>query len=125
MNFMLKIPLIFLQDYFNATTEEDESDSTADVLEVKRPHAVGLRTRSFSSIPSDLQAICQRAQRFVNEYTLFTNPFLSSVDVLHLLSNAWTAAQEAEQDWQERTRECDSVVSRLFTSPLRRRTDIL
>ena len=84
--------------------------SNSDVLMVKKPLSAGPKSRSFSTIPSELQLICQQAQRYVSEYTLFTNPFLSSVDILHLLVDSWNAGQDAEQSWHSRTKECDVLV---------------
>lgn len=101
-----------------------EEDSDSDILEVKKPLPIGPKSRSFSTIPSELQTICQRAQRYVSEYTLFTNPFLSSVDILHLLVDSWNAGQDAEQSWHERTKDCDSIVC-LFPNIFRRIADFI
>lgn len=84
--------------------------SDSDVLEVKKPLLAGPKSRAFSNLASELQAICQRAQRYISEYSLFTNPFLTSVDIFHLLVNSWDAGQDAEQSWHERTKDCDTLV---------------
>jgi len=74
--------------------EEDESD----VVEVKRLQDRGKRIRSFAAILQKLQGLCFITQNWVTDYTFFRLPFLSSLDVINLIQEAWEWAQDQESD---------------------------
>ena len=124
---VINLLCIIVQSWVNldkdsSCTEEDVVGLDSDLLEVKKPLYAGPKSRGFSNLPSELQPIAQRAQRYVSEYTLFTNPFLTSVDVIHLLVESWNAGQDAEQSYHEWTKDCDTLV-RQFLNFARRIAD--
>jgi hypothetical protein len=89
---------------------ENDDDYDSDVMVVKSLQRVGRVTRSFSAIPDQLQRLCCVAKEWVANYTLFKNPFLSSLDVLNLIHEAWERAQDKEKSYTERTKACDALV---------------
>jgi len=90
------------------TPNDEEYDS--DVIIVKSLQHVGKVTRSFTAIPDKLQRLCYVVKEWVADYTLFNNPFLSSLDILNLIHEAWERAEDKENNYQERTKACDTLV---------------
>jgi len=83
----------------------------SDDEEIKRPQNRILRMRSFGAVGPKLQAIIQVAQKYVSDYTLFTNPFLTALDILHLVDEAWEFAQDSQQKYEEINKDSKALVS--------------
>jgi len=86
--------------------EKDEGalnngENDSDVIIVKSLQHVGNKTRSFTSILDKLQCLCYVAKEWVTDYTLFNNPFLSSLEILNLIHEAWERAEDMEKNYQE------------------------
>ena len=58
-----------------------------------------------------LQAIIQVAQKYMSDYTLFTNPFLAALDILYLIEEAWEFAQDSQQKYEEINKDSKVLVS--------------
>jgi len=71
----------------------------------------GHLSRSFLAIRRSLQGLYFVAQAWVTEYIYFKNPMLNSLDVIHLVNNAWEFAQDREKAYQKRTKACNYLVS--------------
>ncbi|RPB25704.1 hypothetical protein L211DRAFT_848029 [Terfezia boudieri ATCC MYA-4762] len=80
--------------------------SGSDVVEIKQLQHSGRKTRSFASIPHKLQGLCYLAQTFITDYTFFKLPFLSALDIINLVDEAWDWAQEHEKSYLKRTKAC-------------------
>jgi len=91
--------------------EEDNFHEESDPEEMEKPHNTALRTHSFRAIGPKLQAIVQGAQKYMSDYTLFTSPFPSAVDILHLVNEAWGSSQDAQHKYEEINRDCKALVS--------------
>jgi len=89
----------------------DDEENESDVVEVKRLQDGGKRTRSFAAIPQKLQGLCFIAQNWVTDYTFFRLPFLSSLDVINLIQEAWEEAQDQERAYPLCTKACEALVS--------------
>jgi len=77
---------------------------------MKSLQCMGNKTRSFTSIPDKLQRLCYVAKEWVADYTLFNNPFLSSLEILNLIHEGWERADDTEKNYQERTKACDALI---------------
>ena len=66
----------------------NDDDDNSDVMVEKSLLRVGRVSRSFSAMPDQLQRLCFVAKECIANYTLFNNPFLSSLDVLNLINEA-------------------------------------
>jgi hypothetical protein len=92
-------------------SDSDVDDDSRMTTDVPRPWEQGRRSRSFASIPNNLQTLCYHAQRYVASHTLFRNPMMTGMDVLRHLGVAWDDAQDTVRQYQARTKECDSLVT--------------
>jgi len=92
-------------------TEEDNYREESDLEKMEKPCNTALRTHSFGAIGPKLQAIVQGAQKYVSDYTLFTSPFLSAVDILHLVDEPWGSLQDAQRKYEEIKRDCKGLLS--------------
>jgi len=101
-----------VEDEDDNKTDGDEEEEALDVEIVEKPRNSAIRSRSFGGVAPNVQALVYAAQMYVSEYTLFTNPFLSSTDVLHLLREAWNFAQDQETRYEEASKESITLVSR-------------
>ena len=91
--------------------EREVTDSTdSDVIQVKRLQESGRQTRSFAALPEKLQRLCYVAQTWVADYTLFQQPLLSALDVINLVNDAWRWAQDQEESYLQRTKDCSIFV---------------
>ena len=93
-------------------TDGDEEEKASDVEIVEKPRNSAIRSQSFGRVAPNVQSLVHAAQKYMSEYTLFTNPFLSSTDVLHLLREAWNFAQDQETRYEEASKESMTLVSR-------------
>ena len=98
------------------------SDSEADtressVIVVKQLTTSKRKTRSFASVPDELQGLCYIAHTWVTDFTLFGNPFLNAMDMINMVHQAWEFAQDTEQNWAKRTDECGTMVNKHKPSP--------
>ncbi|RPB18175.1 hypothetical protein L211DRAFT_854379 [Terfezia boudieri ATCC MYA-4762] len=93
--------------------EEEERNSAdgsdSDVVEIKGLPNSGRKSRSFAAIPPKLQGLCYVAQNWVMDYTFFKCPFLSALDVINLIDEAWEGAQDQEKSYLRRTKACEQV----------------
>lgn len=94
------------------TTAED-----SDCVEIKPPPRAD-RCRSLSTIPDKLQGLVRCAQDDIANYTLFTKPFLSPVEILFLLSDAWERAQDSQRRFELKTKSVDAYVSNLVPTDI-------
>jgi len=78
---------------------------------VKRLQHGGKRTSSLAAIPLKLQGLCFTAQTWITNYTFFRLPFLSSLDVINLIQEAWEWAQDQEKAYPPSTKACEPLVS--------------
>ena len=76
----------------------------------------GRQSRLFIGIDSELQGLCFVAQAWVTEYKYFRNPFLSALNVIHLVNEVWEFAPDREKTYLKRTKACDSLVRKLASS---------
>jgi len=83
----------------------------SDDEEIERPQNRTLRTRSLGAVGLKLQAIVQVVQKYVSDYTLFTNPFLAALDILHLIDEAWEFAQDSQQKYEKIKKDSKALVS--------------
>ncbi|RPB19005.1 hypothetical protein L211DRAFT_853566 [Terfezia boudieri ATCC MYA-4762] len=88
--------------------------SGSDIVEIKQLQHNGRKTRSFASIPHKLQGLCYLAQTFITDYTFFKLPFLSALDIINLVNEAWDWAQEHEKSYLKRTKACEAFISKNF-----------
>ena len=102
-----------MSDVGNADDQRlrDDEEDESDIMEVKRLQDGGKRTRSFAAIPQKLQGLCFIAQKWVTDYTFFRLSFLSSLDVINLIQEAWEWAQDQERAYPPRTKACEALVS--------------
>jgi len=77
---------------------------------MKSLQCVRNKTRSFTSIPDKVQCLGYVAKEWVSDYTLLHNPFLSSLEILNLIKEAWERAEDVQMNYQERTKACDTLV---------------
>ena len=91
------------------TADAEAEDS--DCVEIKPPPRAD-RCRCLSTIPDKLQYLVRRAQTDIVDYTLFTMPFMSPVEVLFLLSDAWEGAQDSERKFKLKNKAVDAYLSR-------------
>jgi len=96
--------------YGSGDDERDAQAEDSDCVEINPPPRAD-RCRSLSTIADRLQGLVRRAQADVIDYTLFTMPFLSPVEVLFLLTDSWERAQDAERRFESKNKAVDSYVS--------------
>jgi len=89
---------------------DDAQAEDSDCVEIKPPPQTE-RSRSLSTIPDRLQGLVRQVQIEVTNHTLFTMPFLSPVEVLFLLADAWERAQDRERRYEAKTKAVDAYVS--------------
>jgi len=86
------------------TGEEDEvaiddGENDLDMIIMKSLQRIGNKTCLFISILDNLQRLCYMAKEWVADYTLFNNPFLSSLEILNLIHEAWKRVEDAEKNY--------------------------
>jgi len=96
-------------DKIYRNSDEDEGGDS-DCIEIKPPPRTD-HCHSLSTIPDRLQGLVRRAQIEITNHTLFTMPFLSLVEVLFLLADAWERAQDKERKYEAKTKAVDTYVS--------------
>jgi len=101
-----------VEDQDDDKTDGDEEEEVSDIEIMEKPRNSAIRSRSFGGVAPSVQALIHVAQKYVSEYTLFSNLFLTSPDVLHLLRELWTLEQDQQTRYEEASKESMMLVSR-------------
>ncbi|KAF8442599.1 hypothetical protein BGX38DRAFT_1272203 [Terfezia claveryi] len=101
----------------NALSDRFSLDSEDQIqLDYRVPKLprVGLKSRSFFTIPEQYKELTSRAASHVRDYTLFGNPMLNAEEIQQLLSVSWIKAQQETGQVLNRMKLANTIIVELF-----------